>query len=193
MHRTLLTCHLQSQDLKPNNLLISPQGELKIADFGMARDLASTGQRMTPVVITLWYRPPELLMGSRHYSTTVDMWSVGCIFAELLVRRPFLTGEAELQQLSRIWQVLGAPTEKDWPGMKSLPLHMPPSEQYPKPNLRLIFPAASPDTVDMIAKLLVYDPSKRMSANEVRVHLVLSVESLTLTKNMTGTPPSLFP
>lgn len=122
---------------------------------------------MTPVVITLWYRPPELLMGSRHYSTTVDMWSVGCIFAELLVRRPFITGEAELQQLSRIWQVLGSPTEKDWPGMKTLPLYMPSTEQFPKPTLRFIFPAASQDTIDMISKLLLYDPSKRMSANEV--------------------------
>ncbi|PWN90390.1 putative KIN28-cyclin-dependent ser/thr protein kinase [Acaromyces ingoldii] len=171
--RGLEFCHrhyILHRDLKPNNLLISPQGELKIADFGMAREWADAGLRMTPVVITLWYRPPELLMGSRHYSTTVDMWSVGCIFAELLVRRPFITGEAELQQLSRIWQVLGSPTEKDWPGMKTLPLYMPSTEQFPKPTLRFIFPAASQDTIDMISKLLLYDPSKRMSANEALHH-----------------------
>ena len=122
------------QDLKPNNLLIASDGQLKIADFGLARDFADPGYKMTCQVITRhaivlfiqqlsvltvclsrWYRPPELLFGSRYYSSAVDIWSVGTIFAELMLRIPYLPGESDMDQLKTIFRALGTPTEEDWP------------------------------------------------------------------------------
>lgn len=104
-----------SQDLKPNNLLIASDGQLKIADFGLARDFADPGYKMTCQVITRWYRPPELLYGGRYYGTAVDIWSVGCIFAELMLRIPYLPGESDMDQIKTIFRALGTPTEEDWP------------------------------------------------------------------------------
>jgi len=119
--------------LKPNNLLIASDGQLKIADFGLARDFADPGHKMTCQVITRslpfwllysflrltaffrWYRPPELLFGCRYYSTAVDVWSIGCIFAELMLRIPYLPGESDMDQLKTIFRALGTPTEEDWP------------------------------------------------------------------------------
>lgn len=114
LSRHILTC-LFTQDLKPNNLLIASDGQLKLADFGLARDFADPGYKMTCQVITRWYRPPELLFGCRYYSTAVDIWSVGCIFAELMLRIPYLPGESDMDQLKTIFRALGTPTEDDWP------------------------------------------------------------------------------
>lgn len=103
------------QDLKPNNLLINDKGILKVADFGLARDVAEPGMKMTSQVITRWYRPPELLFGARAYSSSVDIWSVGCIFAELMLRTPYMPGENDIEQLNTIFRALGTPKESDWP------------------------------------------------------------------------------
>ena len=103
------------QDLKPNNLLIASDGQLKLADFGLARDFADPGHKMTCQVITRWYRPPELLFGARYYSSAVDIWSVGCIFAELMLRIPYLPGESDMDQIKTIFRALGTPTEQEWP------------------------------------------------------------------------------
>lgn len=165
-------CHrhfILHRDLKPNNLLISPAGELKVADFGMARELADPSFRMTSLVITLWYRPPELLLGGKNYSTAVDMWSVGCIMAELLLRVPFLPGASDIEQITTIFRALGTPTERDWPGHKSLPNYIP-FEQYPRPPFSSTFPAASPDTLDLLAKLMLFDPAQRVSAHDALHH-----------------------
>ncbi len=134
------------QDLKPNNLLIASDGQLKIADFGLARDFADPGYKMTCQVITRyvdsfaaratatahaaphlrWYRPAELLWGCRYYSTAVDIWSVGCIFAELMLRTPYLPGETDMDQLKTIFRALGTPTEEDWPVRRlNLSIHTP--------------------------------------------------------------------
>ncbi|RKP24823.1 kinase-like domain-containing protein, partial [Syncephalis pseudoplumigaleata] len=109
-------CHrnwIVHRDMKPNNLLLSSSGQLKIADFGLARDYAdlNAAGRMTSQVVTLWYRAPELLFGARDYASAVDMWSVGCIFAELMLRTPYLPGDSEMQQLDLIFKALGTPTE----------------------------------------------------------------------------------
>ncbi len=105
-----------AQDMKPNNLLIAADGTLKIADFGLAREYADDpSSRMTCQVVTRWYRPPELLMGARSYSTGVDNWAAGCIFAELMLRVPYMAGESDMDQLRIIFQALGTPTEAEWP------------------------------------------------------------------------------
>lgn len=170
--RGLEYCHCHfflHRDLKPNNLLISPNGELKIADFGMARELADPGVRMTSLVVTSWYRPLELFFGAKHYSPAIDMWSVGCIMGELLLRVPLFAGQSEIQQITMMCQMLGTPSEKDWPGRKQLPTFMP-LEQYPSNPLNRIFSAAAPDALDLLQKLLSFDPTKRITAGESLRH-----------------------
>lgn len=103
-----------------SNLLINNEGQLKLADFGLARPFDDTGRQLTNRVITLWYRPPELLLGSQNYGPAVDMWSVGCIFAELLTRKPILPGRNEFEQIDLIFKTFGTPTEQTWPGLTKL-------------------------------------------------------------------------
>jgi cell division cycle 2-like protein len=90
------------RDLKTSNLLLNNRGEIKVADFGLARKYGSPMGNMTQLVVTLWYRAPELLLGSKEYTTAIDMWSVGCIFAELLNNEALLTGRSEIDQLDRV-------------------------------------------------------------------------------------------
>ncbi|CAK5273806.1 unnamed protein product [Mycena citricolor] len=170
--RGLEFCHrnwILHRDLKPNNLLIASDGQLKIADFGLARDFADPGHKMTCQVITRWYRPPELLFGSRYYSTAVDIWSVGCIFAELMLRTPYMAGESDMDQLKTIFRALGTPTEQDWPGHTKLPDYVP-IGQFPKTPLRDLFTAASADTLNLLGQCLVYEPRKRLSAKDALNH-----------------------
>ncbi|KAF7430509.1 TFIIH complex serine/threonine-protein kinase subunit kin28 [Pleurotus ostreatus] len=170
--RGLEFCHrnwILHRDLKPNNLLISSTGLLKIADFGLARDFADPGYKMTCQVITRWYRPPELLFGCRYYSSAVDIWSVGCIFAELMLRTPYLPGESDMDQLKTIFRALGTPTEEDWVGHTKLPDYVPVG-QFPKTPLRDLFTAASADALNLLSKCLTYEPRKRISARDALHH-----------------------
>ena len=109
------------RDLKPNNLLIAPDGTLKLADFGLARVFGSPDRTLTNQVFQRWYRAPELLYGARSYGPAVDMWALGCIFAELMLSRPYFAGTSDLDQLAKVFAALGTPTEEDWPGMRTLP------------------------------------------------------------------------
>ena len=135
------SCWVLHRDLKPNNLLIAPNGALKLADFGLARVFGSPNRRFTHQVFARWYRAPELLLGSKIYGPGVDLWAVGCIFAELMLRRPFVPGSSDIDQLGRIYQQLGTPTEETWPGHKNLPDYMEFS-RVPPPPLRDAFPSA---------------------------------------------------
>lgn len=111
-------CHSKlvlHRDLKPQNLLISRRGQLKIADFGLARPFGAPVRSYSPDVVTLWYRSPDVLLGSKFYSTSIDMWSVGCIFAEMITGRPLASGNTVIEQLSSIQKVLGSPNSSDWP------------------------------------------------------------------------------
>jgi cyclin-dependent kinase 7 len=116
--RGLFHCHSMDflhRDLKPSNLLLASNGELKIADFGLARIMGDPRIPMTNQVVTRWYRAPELLLGAKHYSFGVDIWATGCIFAELMLRTPYFAAETDLAQLNMIFQALGTPTDKEWP------------------------------------------------------------------------------
>ena len=117
-------CHYHRvlhRDLKPQNLLINREGELKLADFGLARAFGIPVRSYTHEVVTLWYRAPDVLMGSRRYSTPVDIWSIGCIFAEMANGRPLFAGTSDTDQLGRIYQSLGSPNEQVFPGFSDLP------------------------------------------------------------------------
>merc|ERR1719223_283861 len=121
-------CHARRiihRDLKPQNLLIDRNGTLKLADFGLARAFGIPVRTYTHEVVTLWYRAPEILLGSKHYSTPVDLWSVGCIFAEMITNRPLFPGDSEIDELFRIFRVCGTPNEELWPGVSSLPDYKP--------------------------------------------------------------------
>ncbi len=120
----LLMCHsnrIIHRDLKPQNILIDDRGNVKIADFGLARGFTVPFPELTHEVVTLWYRAPEILLGQASYTPSVDIWSVGCIYAEMLMGKPLFEGECEIGQLFKICRVLGTPNESVWAGVSSLP------------------------------------------------------------------------
>lgn len=153
------------RDLKPNNLLLDQNGVLKIGDFGLAKYFGSPTRIYTHQVVTRWYRCPELLFGAKMYGVGVDIWAVGCILAELLLRVPFLPGETDLDQMSRIFQALGTPTEDTWPGVTSLSEYVT-FKTFPGTPLEHIFTAAGDDLLELLGKLLAMDPLKRCTSTQ---------------------------
>ncbi|XP_018843062.2 cyclin-dependent kinase B2-1 [Juglans regia] len=166
-------CHghgILHRDLKPHNLLMDPKTlVLKIADLGLARSFTVPIKKYTHEILTLWYRAPEVLLGSTHYSTAVDMWSVGCIFAELVTKQALFQGDSELQQLLHIFKLLGTPNEEMWPGVSSL-MHWHEYPQWrPKPVSTAV-PNLDKDGLDLLSQMLQYEPSKRISAKKAMEH-----------------------
>ncbi|XP_017200256.1 cyclin-dependent kinase 7 isoform X2 [Oryctolagus cuniculus] len=153
------------RDLKPNNLLLDENGVLKLADFGLAKSFGSPNRAYTHQVVTRWYRAPELLFGARMYGVGVDMWAVGCILAELLLRVPFLPGDSDLDQLTRIFETLGTPTEEQWPDMCSLPDYVT-FKSFPGIPLQHIFIAAGDDLLELIQGLFLFNPCTRITATQ---------------------------
>ncbi|XP_059189201.1 cyclin-dependent kinase 11B isoform X2 [Centropristis striata] len=176
------------RDLKTSNLLLSHKGILKIGDFGLAREYGSPLKPYTPVVVTLWYRSPELLLGAKEYSTAVDMWSVGCIFGELLTQKPLFPGKSEIDQINKIFKDLGSPSEKIWPGYSELPaVKKMTFTEYPYNNLRKRFGALLSDQgFDLMNKFLTYCPSKRILSDEGLKHEYFRETPLPI-------DPSMFP
>ncbi|KAL8382929.1 hypothetical protein RB595_006617 [Gaeumannomyces hyphopodioides] len=175
--RAVWFCHenfVLHRDIKPNNLLIAADGEVKLADFGLARSFADPHRDMTANVITRWYRPPELLYGARNYSGAVDVWSVGCVFAELVLRKPYLPGNSELEQLAMVCSELGSPTEDNWPGVSTLAMYTPPADPpHPVPDkarMMATFGTAGADGVDLLMRTLTLDPRRRITARDMLRH-----------------------
>uniref|UniRef100_A0A6N2MUS2 Protein kinase domain-containing protein n=1 Tax=Salix viminalis TaxID=40686 RepID=A0A6N2MUS2_SALVM len=161
----LAVCHnkwVLHRDMKPNNLLIGSNGQLKLADFGLARIFGSPGRKFTHQVFARWYRAPELLFGAKQYGASVDVWAAGCIFAELLNRRPFLQGDSDIDQLGKIFQKLGTPTTLLWHDLEWLPDFVEYSSQITQP-WRKLCPTASDDALDLLSKMFTYDPRTRIS------------------------------
>ncbi|KAG5928179.1 hypothetical protein E4U53_002733 [Claviceps sorghi] len=179
------------RDLKTSNLLLNNRGQLKIADFGMARYVGDPPPpKLTQLVVTLWYRAPELLLGAKTYDAAVDMWSVGCIFGELITREPLLQGTNEVDQMSKIFALCGVPTEDTWPGFRKLPnapsLKLPasaaksaaspgPAPPAPPPPtgsslIRARFPSMTTAGAALLNALLSLDPQRRPSAKSMLQH-----------------------
>ncbi|EUC31104.1 glycoside hydrolase family 18 protein [Bipolaris zeicola 26-R-13] len=162
-------CHAHRvlhRDLKPQNLLIDKECNLKLADFGLARAFGVPLRTYTHEVVTLWYRSPEILLGGRQYSTGVDMWSVGCIFAEMCTRKPLFPGDSEIDEIFKIFRILGTPSEQDWPGVTSFPDFKPSFPKWAKTDIANIVTNLDEVGLDLLDALLVYDPAGRISAKQ---------------------------
>nr|TKW18598.1 hypothetical protein SEVIR_5G441600v2 [Setaria viridis] len=159
-------CHnngVLHRDIKSSNLLVSSDGILKIADFGLATSYDPDNMRpMTSQVITLWYRPPELLLGATHYGVGVDLWSVGCILAELLLGEPIFPGRTEVEQLHKIFKLCGTPSEDYWEKMKFAHPTFKPYERC----LAEKFKDVPPSTLSLLETLLSIDPDMRGTATD---------------------------
>ncbi|XP_044287485.1 cyclin-dependent kinase 16 isoform X3 [Varanus komodoensis] len=173
--RGLAYCHRQKvlhRDLKPQNLLINERGELKLADFGLARAKSIPTKTYSNEVVTLWYRPPDILLGSTEYSTQIDMWGVGCIFYEMSTGRPLFPGSTVEEQLHFIFRILGTPSEETWPGILSNEEFR--AYNYPKYRPEALInhaPRLDNDGADLLGKLLQFEGRKRISADEAMRHL----------------------
>ncbi|XP_066479143.1 cyclin-dependent kinase 18 isoform X2 [Tiliqua scincoides] len=172
--RGLSYCHqhkILHRDLKPQNLLINGKGELKLADFGLARAKSVPTKTYSNEVVTLWYRPPDVLLGSTEYSTPIDMWGVGCIHYEMVTGRPMFPGSTVKEELHLIFRLLGTPTEESWPGITS-------NEEFKAYNFAqcraqpLINHAPRLDTegIDLLMSLLLYEAKRRISAESALRH-----------------------
>mmetsp|Transcript_14311 Transcript_14311/g.20589 ORF Transcript_14311/g.20589 Transcript_14311/m.20589 type:complete len:266 (+) Transcript_14311:628-1425(+) len=166
------------RDLKASNLLVNKRGELKIADWGLARSWNSDMKRLTNKVITLWYRPPELLLGCVDYTPKIDMWSVGCIIAEMFRRSGFLRGRDEASQLDLIFKTCGHPTNEEWPDIKKKcrlwrefepkagqavqPRRLRETLKHHLPHPRWMTESA----IDLIDNLMILNPKDRWSAEK---------------------------
>ncbi|THD26613.1 Cyclin-dependent kinase [Fasciola hepatica] len=178
MLQGLLFCHgrrVIHRDLKPQNILVdSGRKIVKLADFGLARAFGIPVRVLTHEVVTLWYRAPEILLGAQRYSCAVDIWSMGCIFSEVATKEALFRGDSEIDQLFRIFRLLGTPCEDQWPGVTSLPAYK--KKGFPmwrdctlttNPNISQAFDTLG---LQLLQAMLVYEPSRRITARDALLH-----------------------
>ncbi|CAE6409239.1 unnamed protein product [Rhizoctonia solani] len=168
-------CHdnrVLHRDLKPQNLLINRKGELKLGDFGLARAFGVPVNTFSNEVVTLWYRAPDVLLGSRTYNTSIDVWSCGCIFAEMITGVPLFRGRDNQDQLLNIMRIIGTPDERVLRKIAadSPEIQLKQYPRYPKVPWQQVVPKASPQAIDLLERLLQFDPTKRITAQEALSH-----------------------
>ncbi|OJD16823.1 CMGC/CDK/CDK5 protein kinase [Blastomyces percursus] len=155
--RGIAFCHenrVLHRDLKPQNLLINTKGQLKLGDFGLARAFGIPVNTFSNEVVTLWYRAPDVLLGSRTYNTSIDIWSAGCIMAEMYTGRPLFPGTTNEDQLQKIFRLMGTPSERSWPGISKFPEYKPNFQVYATQDLRLILPQIDQLGLDLLNRML---------------------------------------
>ncbi|KAM0674087.1 Cyclin-dependent kinase 3 [Gurleya vavrai] len=165
-------CHsngILHRDLKPQNILVDCEGNIKLADFGLGRSVSIPLRTYTHDIVTLWYRPPELLLGCKYYSCPVDIWSAGCIMAELVLFKPLFPGDSEIDQLYKIFRVKGTPDEKNWPNVTLLPNYQKAFPNWKPIQLKEIIQAED-KFIDLITKCIEYNPLKRLTAKNALLH-----------------------
>ncbi|KAI2414080.1 hypothetical protein LOZ41_002980 [Ophidiomyces ophidiicola] len=191
---------IMHRDLKTSNLLMNNRGEIKLADFGMARYYGDPPPKLTQLVVTLWYRSPELLLGAKTYGPEIDMWSIGCIFGELLTKEPLFQGGNEVKQLSKIFKLTGPPNSQIWPGFRSLPnakslrLPLDPSTSKDPVSVPLLprsnFPYLTTAGLSLLSSLLALNPASRPTAKECLSHAYFREDPKPKAKEMFPTFPS---
>uniref|UniRef100_A0A7E4UM17 cyclin-dependent kinase n=1 Tax=Panagrellus redivivus TaxID=6233 RepID=A0A7E4UM17_PANRE len=172
----LAYCHshrVVHRDLKPQNLLVTNDGVIKLADFGLARAFSIPSRCYTHEVVTMWYRAPEVLLGTKMYSTGIDMWSLGCIFAECVKSDPLFDGDCEIDQLYKIFQLLGTPDDTTWPNVSKLPDYNMSFPKWPKKDLARVLVGMPEDGLAFIKEMFIYPPMYRITAKNALSHRFL--------------------
>lgn len=165
-------CHSRRvlhRDLKLQNLLVNKDGVIKLADFGLARNMSLPLRVYTKEVVTLWYRAPEILLGSELYGPSVDVWSLGCIFYEMLTKKVLFSGDSEIDQLFKTFKILGTPNESQWSDLSKLPYYKTNFPKWPRQNLKKLL-NDNDEAADLLGKMLIYDPFERVSAQDAMRH-----------------------
>lgn len=190
-------CHsygVLHRDLKPQNILISKDNTLKLCDFGLAKSVALTFKQCTSDVVSLWYRPPDVIMGACDYSGDLDMWGVGCILAELANSTPLFEGKSKDTQLDTIFKVLGTPTMHDWPNMVNLPnfnQYKGTFPDYKRKSNEEIAPRLGKLGWDLLFQMIAIDPTRRLSADEALEHPFFK-QALSPTTSLSPSPINSF-
>lgn len=169
----IMFCHdnrVLHRDLKPQNLLINSKGQLKLGDFGLARAFGIPFNTFSNEVVTLWYRAPDVLLGSRAYTTSIDIWSAGCIFAEMCTGKPLFPGSANDDQLIKIFKLMGTPNERTWPGISQYANYKNNWEVYVPQDLRILIPNLDPLGLNLLQSLLQMRPDARITARQALQH-----------------------
>jgi len=163
------------RDIMPSNILINENCDLKICDFGLARVMTDNGDddaKLTEYVVTRWYRAPEIMVATRTYDEKIDVWSLGCILAELIIRRPLFMGENYVEQIDLILEVLGTPSKDDvqFISNRNALRHIQRKERKNPMDFRKLFPNANPEMLDLMSEMLEFNPNNRIGVDSSLDH-----------------------
>ncbi|XP_077216044.1 mitogen-activated protein kinase 3-like [Tasmannia lanceolata] len=169
------SANILHRDLKPSNLLLNANCDLKIGDFGLARP-GSENEFMTEYVVTRWYRAPELLLNSADYTAAIDVWSVGCIYMELMIKKPLFPGRDHVHQMRLLIELIGTPSEAELGFVRSeeAKRYIQQLPHHPRRAFTEVFPHVHPVAIDLMERMLTFDPTRRITVEEALAHPFLA-------------------